>query len=214
LKSASKSILKTFTEKKLHGRNGSSTASKFLVDLIIRLGEFMPVMKLNLIRKSMNSLSILPIALLFTSCASIVSKSQWPVSLTSSPTGCQVSVKNASGIPIHQATTPCVVTLPSSAGFFQAARYQIEFSKKGLPTQTVSLSAELNGWYLGNILFGGIIGILIVDPATGAMWKLPESSNVSLSAVATLSNGNGKSIKIVDKTSIPADLQKQLIAIR
>lgn len=76
------------------------------------------------------------------------------------------------------------------------------------------LSANLNGWYFGNILFGGPLGILIVDPASGAMWKLPESVNASLSSMATLSNGNGKSIKIVDKASIPADLQKKLIAVR
>ena len=162
----------------------------------------------------MKSLAVLPIALLFSSCASIVSKSQWPVSLTSSPAGCQVAVKNSSGVAIHQATTPSIVTLPSSAGFFQAAQYQVEFSKKGLPTQTVPLSANLNGWYFGNILFGGPLGILIVDPASGAMWKLPESVNASLSSIATLSNGNGKTVKIVDKASIPADLQKQLIAIR
>lgn len=30
----------------------------------------------------------------------------------------------------------------------------------------------MNGWYIGNLLFGGIIGLLIVDPATGAMWTL------------------------------------------
>ena len=27
----------------------------------------------------------------------------------------------------------------------------------------------MNGWYIGNILFGGLIGFLIVDPLTGAM---------------------------------------------
>ena len=162
----------------------------------------------------MKSLIVLPVALLFTSCASIVSKSQWPVTLTSSPSGCQVSVKNSSGVVIHQAITPSIVTLPSSAGFFQAANYQVEFSKKGLPSQTVSLSANVNGWWFGNILFGGPIGILIIDPATGAMWKLPETCNGSLAAVATLSNGHGKSTQIVEKASVPENLQNQLIAVR
>jgi hypothetical protein len=32
----------------------------------------------------------------------------------------------------------------------------------------------MDGWYIGNILFGGLIGILIVDPLTGAMWKLDD----------------------------------------
>ena len=77
------------------------------------------------------------------------------------------------------------------------------------------LSANLNGWYFGNIITpGGLLGFLIIDPASGAMWKLPENCNASISSLATLSNGNGKTLKIVDKTSIPADLQKQLIAVR
>jgi len=35
-------------------------------------------------------------------------------------------------------------------------------------------------WYLaGNIVFGGIAGWLIVDPLTGAMWRLsPKEVNV------------------------------------
>ena len=164
--------------------------------------------------KTMKSLAILPVALLFTSCASIVSKSEYPVALTSSPSGCQVSVKNASGLVIHQGMTPSMVTLPASAGFFQAAKYQVEYSKKGLPSQTVTLSASIDGWYFGNLLFGGLIGMLIVDPATGAMWKLPENVNASVTPIATLSSGNGKTIKIVDKATIPAHLQSQLIAVR
>jgi hypothetical protein len=162
----------------------------------------------------MKSLSALSVALLFTSCASIVSKSEYPVAFTSYPSGCQVSVKNASGLTIYQGMTPSMVTLPASAGFFKAAKYQVEYSKKGLPTQTMPLTASIDGWYFGNLLFGGIIGMLIVDPATGAMWKLPENVNASVSPIATLSSGNGKTIKIVDKASIPVNLQHQLIAVR
>jgi hypothetical protein len=33
---------------------------------------------------------------------------------------------------------------------------------------------------LGNIVFGGLIGLLIVDPATGAMWKLEETQVINL----------------------------------
>ncbi len=43
----------------------------------------------------------------------------------------------------------------------------------------------MNGWYAGNIVFGGLIGILIVDPATGAMWDIKENNIVmDLSATA------------------------------
>jgi hypothetical protein len=33
----------------------------------------------------------------------------------------------------------------------------------------------LDGWYIGNILLGGLIGMLIVDPISGAMFKIAET---------------------------------------
>lgn len=38
----------------------------------------------------------------------------------------------------------------------------------------------MDGWYWGNILFGGLIGMLAVDPATGAMYKLPKATSAGL----------------------------------
>ncbi len=40
----------------------------------------------------------------------------------------------------------------------------------------IILEAGVNGWYFGNIIFGVLLGILIVDPATGAMWKIHQDS--------------------------------------
>jgi len=159
------------------------------------------------------SLLALSTTILFSSCASIVSKSEYPVSLTSSPSGCQVAVKK-NGTVIYQGVTPTMVTLSASKGFFQPAKYQIEFSKKGVATQTIPLTADLDGWYFGNVFFGGLLGLLIVDPATGAMWKLPENVNTSLSTLASVTSENGKTLQLVDRASVPAELQDQLIAIR
>lgn len=119
--------------------------------------------------------------LFFTSCASIVSKSDWPVTLNSNPAGAKVVVKKEDGTAVHQATTPTTVTLHSSQGYFKAAKYTAEFSKKGYPTQTVPITAKVNGWYYGNILFGGLGGLLIVDPVSGAMYKLDETVTADLS---------------------------------
>jgi hypothetical protein len=49
----------------------------------------------------------------------------------------------------------------------------------GYPKKEVFLDTTLRwGWYLfGNVVFGGLIGILIVDPATGAMWALDVDDN-------------------------------------
>jgi hypothetical protein len=156
---------------------------------------------------------LVPFAFFMASCASIVSKSEYPVSLTSSPAGVKVLVKK-NGMVIHQGVTPSMVTLSARGGFFSPAKYQVEFSKKGGSTQTVPLTADIDGWYFGNILFGGLIGLLIVDPATGAMWKLPENVNTTWTTLASVTSENGKTLNIVDRSSVPADLESQLIALR
>jgi hypothetical protein len=53
----------------------------------------------------------------------------------------------------------------------------------GHATSEVKLESSLSGWYLGNIVFGGLIGMLIVDPMTGAMYNLtPEKIEQPLSS--------------------------------
>ena len=80
--------------------------------------------------------------------------------------------------------TPATVTLDSSAGYFKGEAYTITFSKEGYMNQTVTLNSSIDGWYWGNIVFGGLLGMLIVDPATGAMYNLPERVDASLDASA------------------------------
>lgn len=111
---------------------------------------------------------------LSTGCASIVSKSDWPVAIVSSEPGAEFEVKNEHGVAIAHGKTPTTITLTSKDGFFAGADYTVECGGNRTPLHT-----SLNGWYFGNILFGGLIGMLIVDPATGAMWKLPESVHVT-----------------------------------
>ena len=42
------------------------------------------------------------------------------------------------------------------------------------------MQGDLDAWYWGNILFGGLIGWFFVDPVTGAMYKLPERTSANL----------------------------------
>lgn len=124
--------------------------------------------------------SVLFSLLSLTSCASIVSKSNWPVTISSDPTGAKVTIKKMDGTTAHEGITPFTVTLPSDAGFLDRANYRVEFVKEGYESSEQLMAAKINGWYFGNIVFGGIIGFLIVDPATGAMWKLNDTFVVSL----------------------------------
>jgi hypothetical protein len=160
----------------------------------------------------MKALACLPL-LVLASCATIVSKSSYPVNITSNPSGSRVIVKKEDGTVVHQGTTPATVTLSSRGGFFKPAKYSFEFSKQGMPSQTVALTAEMNGWYMGNILIGGLVGMLVVDPASGAMWSLPDNVNANLTPLASMSDGNGRTVAIVDRDALPADVQSRLVAL-
>ena len=136
----------------------------------------------------------------FTGCASIVSKSQYLVTIDSKPSGATFTVKNKLGRKIQRGITPATITLTSSAGFFNPARYSLQFEKEGYFSTSSSLSSGIDGWYIGNVIFGGIIGFLLVDPATGAMWRLGDTTYVELSL-----NPNSKAMPLVEKTPIPPD---------
>ena len=56
--------------------------------------------------------------------------------------------------------------------------YIITFTKNGYSQKTINISAELDGWYIGNILLGGLIGMLIIDPASGAMYKIAKEDRI------------------------------------
>ena len=122
-------------------------------------------------------------SLVLGGCASIVSDSNYAVAVTSSPTGADFTVKNSSGIPIHSGTTPMTVTLKASDGFFDGAEYMVLAEKEGYTPTNYEINSGFDGWYVGNIIFGGLLGMLIVDPATGALFTLPDNANIYLPPV-------------------------------
>ena len=125
--------------------------------------------------------------LAISGCASIISDSKYPVAITSSPTGAAYEITNESGISVHSGVTPDQVTLNAGAGFFDGEEYRVKYQKDGYSTSTQTLETGIDGWYWGNILFGGVIGLLIIDPATGAMFSLPERVDSTLKRTAATS---------------------------
>ena len=117
---------------------------------------------------------------LVTGCSSIVSESMYPVSITSSPTQSNFVLQNRAGVTVHSGRTPETVILNASSGFFKGETYQLIFKRDGYDDKTVEIQSTVDGWYFGNILLGGLIGMLIIDPATGAMFKLPQSADAQL----------------------------------
>lgn len=125
-------------------------------------------------------MSIVVVALMLSACSSIVSSSQYAVTINSHPDGAKFVVTNRMGIKVHSGVTPASVTLKASSGYFEGERYTVTFKKEGYSKKSFTLTSSVDGWYWGNILFGGIIGLLIVDPATGAMYNLPDRVDISM----------------------------------
>ena len=160
-------------------------------------------------------LSILTLSLL-TSCASILSTSTYPVVFDSSPSGAEVTIRDGVGNAIFKGKTPTTLTLSASEGFWNRANYTVEARMPGYNPGLATLDARLDGWYFGNIIFGGLLGILIVDPATGAMWKLDRRVTVVMGAQAVsalnrvVADAPDASLRIVSLADVPTELRPYL----
>ena len=117
------------------------------------------------------------IALAAGGCASIISGRHADVSINSYPSDAEVLVRDDQGRAVAAARTPAVVSLKRGKGFLQKAQYTATIEKPGFTTAHVPIDSTVNPWVLGNVVFGGIPG-LIVDPYTGAMWR-PKSTSIN-----------------------------------
>lgn len=121
------------------------------------------------------------LVLLLTGCATIVSGTTDKVSVDSVPSGVPFTIQNKEGHTVVQGVTPTQVYLKRGDGYFMDEVYKVNYSLKGYYPQTGVITASLNPWYFGNLLFGGIIvGGVIVDPLTGAMWSFPSKADTVL----------------------------------
>jgi len=130
-------------------------------------------------------LAALSVILACSGCASIINGSKKEVKIGSEPADAKVTVYDSMGAAVQTAQTPTTLKLNRGAGYFKGADYRLLFEKPGYKPTEVLLRSELNGWYMGNLGFGGLIGLLGVDPSTGAMWNLqPDKVVVPLTAAA------------------------------
>lgn len=110
-----------------------------------------------------------------TSCATLMSETCYPVSIRCNPENSSVMIKNKSGKVVAEGETPLKVTLPVSSGFFSKENYTVILSKEGYKQYITTIPCSIDPFYFGNIWVGGIIGMLIIDPGTGAMYKIDKS---------------------------------------
>jgi hypothetical protein len=162
--------------------------------------------------KKITSLFLAGCFLLLSSCASIVSKSSYPISINSSPSEAKIIITDKKGIEVYAGNTPATLKLKAGSGFFGKAHYQVKFTKKGFATKTVPVNFKLDGWYFGNILVGGVIGMLIVDPATGAMYKL-DTEFLNETLLKSTASIDKTELKVYGTNEIPTEWAQHLVKI-
>lgn len=151
-------------------------------------------------------------SLLLSSCASVFNRSNQPVKVTSQPSGLTFSVTDGDGAKVASGVTPGEVRLDTSPGYFRAATYTFTFSngKKVLGTRT--LNAHVTGWYAGNILIGGLIGMLVVDPLTGSMYTLPNDVDFS-GQLASLEKAPAGSLAVLTTDQLTTAQRARLVRL-
>ena len=153
-------------------------------------------------------------ALLTTGCATIVSKSTQTMMLTSVPDGATVRITNKSGVAVNSSSTPSTVTLKKGRGYFKPETYTLSFSKEGYKPVDITVRGSVNGWYFSNLIFGGLIGLLAVDPATGAMYTLqPKEVAATLDTLKVARDGREQTLTVLLVEEVPKEYVGQLIPI-
>lgn len=163
-----------------------------------------------LMRKTFTVFAIVTVmSLLLPGCATIFTRTVYPVSVNCNPTVAQLEVLDKRGVPVFKGTTPVMLQLKSSAGFFSPAQYTLRFSAEGYSETIVNIQARLDGWYFGNIFIGGLLGMLIIDPATGAMWKIDE-----MFINASLSPNTQQALNLLDIKDLPEEYRDHLVQLK
>src|SRR5215469_3054723 len=127
-------------------------------------------------------LFLLATATTLCGCATIVHSGPRNIPVASTPAGAKVSIYDRSNTLVMTNTTPFVAPLDPKFGYFKGQTYRLVFEMPGYSPAEISLNSSVSPWYFGNLVFGGLVGMLIVDPLTGAMFNLtPEKIEQPLS---------------------------------
>lgn len=112
---------------------------------------------------------------LIVGCATIMKGSDQQIKINSTPTAAKVIVKSTDGMVIFDGTTPATVKLSKKK------EYIVTVTMEGYKESTANITKQgIEGWFWGNIICGGLIGI-VVDITSGSINKLaPEEVSIEM----------------------------------
>ncbi len=163
---------------------------------------------------SFSAAALIP-ALLFTGCATIVSKTVYPVHIRTQPAGAGIVITDKKNREVFKGKSPATANLKSGAGYFSKAAYTVKISTPGFEEKIIPVNYTINGWYFGNIFLGGVLGMLIIDPVTGAMWKLkdPLIINETLERSKSPVAAGEARLHIAGIDDVPATVRENLVPL-
>jgi len=164
----------------------------------------------------MKKVMIFALALSLAACATIMGDKTQLINLNSEPSEAHVTITDETGVKVFAGATPTSVTLAKSDGsYFGGKAYNVIISKSGYKPITVLLSTHANGWYIGgNIIFGGLIGWLIVDPLTGAMYTIkPDAVNAQLKAEGVSGSYTKGTLHVALIEDVPESMHSMLVPL-
>lgn len=152
--------------------------------------------------------------LMLSGCATIVHNGPRSIQVASTPAGAHVSIFDRNERLVATNTTPFIAQLSSGAGYFKSQEYRLFFELPGYQSVNVNLESKVSGWYWGNLVFGGLIGMLIVDPLTGAMYNLtPEQIQQPLTATQAQLLQSGKGFMVVLASDLTEGERQAMVRI-
>ena len=126
---------------------------------------------------SLSSFLLVPVGmslLALCGCATILSNSEYPVNIDSVPSNMEIVVTDSNGDIEYRGQTPTVVDLDAHGGYFVREIYTVELYDAGKVVGKTTVDGSIDSHYFLNLVGWSVIGLIVVDPMTGAMWTLEK----------------------------------------
>lgn len=152
-------------------------------------------------------------AFLLAGCASIFAGTSQKFDIKSQPDSANIEIRDENQNVVFTGTTPDTVKLKKKQAYFVAKEYEVKIEKPGYKPVTITLRPSGGGWYIaGNAFIGGLIGWLIVDPLTGAMWTY-RPKEIDKALERQVSELDEDTISVVLLEDVPAERRDEMVRI-
>ena len=117
---------------------------------------------------------------LLSGCGTIFNGGSGPVTIRSNAPNATYTIVDRKGNQVASGRSSQQFTLQNSSGYMIPGIYTVRATAPGYEDTEHRFRAVLSGWYAGNILFGGALGMLILDPLSGGMWEVEQEVTIPM----------------------------------